>query len=78
MFRIDLRLITRRIDFPAFSEELFALAQVVVGQAVELPNEALEARFGVPTLPDGQACHGASAPWVSSVVKNWVSDLMWS
>ena len=58
MFRIDLRHITRRIGFRAFSEELSALAQVVVGEAAALSYGVQESRFGTPILEDGRTC-----PW---------------
>ena len=58
MFRIDLRHITRRIDFRQFSEELTDLAEVVVQGAARLVQARVGPRFGVPTLQDGQRC-----PW---------------
>ena len=58
MFRVDLRHITRRIGFRAFSEELSALAQVVVGEAAAPSYEVQESRFGIPIMEDGRPC-----PW---------------
>jgi glutamate-ammonia-ligase adenylyltransferase len=58
MFRVDLRHITQRIGFRAFSEELSALAQVVVGEAAVLSYDAQESRFGTPIIGDGRPC-----PW---------------
>ena len=58
MFRIDLRHITRRIDFRAFSRELSELAQTVIAEVANLSYSTLETRSGAPTLDDGRPC-----PW---------------
>lgn len=58
MFRIDLRHITRRIDFREFARELSDLAEVVIGEAAELAHQDLQRRFGPPTMEDGTIC-----PW---------------
>jgi glutamate-ammonia-ligase adenylyltransferase len=55
MFRIDLRHITRRIDWREFSNELTALAEVVVGKAAELAHMGLQKRYRTPIL-DGRRC----------------------
>jgi [glutamine synthetase] adenylyltransferase / [glutamine synthetase]-adenylyl-L-tyrosine phosphorylase len=58
MFRIDLRHITRRVDFRTFSEELSDLAQTIIAATADLAHQELRARFGTPTLADGAPC-----PW---------------
>jgi glutamate-ammonia-ligase adenylyltransferase len=58
MFRIDLRHITRRIDFQAFSEELSDLAQVVIEATADLSHRELQSHFGAPALANGGPC-----PW---------------
>ena len=58
MFRIDLRHITRRIDFVEFSDELSDLGEVVVAQAAEISGRLLEERYGRPLLKNGDRC-----PW---------------
>jgi glutamate-ammonia-ligase adenylyltransferase len=56
LFRIDLRHITGRSTFTQFSAELTDLAEVVVGVAADLVEEALGRRFGRPRLADGREC----------------------
>ncbi len=59
MFRSDLRHISRRMDFTAFSAELTDLAEVVVAGASRLAYEELASRHGRPMTDDSQPC-----PWV--------------
>ena len=56
MFRIDLRHITGRSDFAAFSRELTWLAEVAVEVAGELGLAELIAKHGHATLADGRSC----------------------
>ena len=56
MFRIDLRHITGRIGFQQFSEELSALAEAVMREAVNQSYKIQLQRFGAPVLDDGQTC----------------------
>ncbi len=58
MFRIDLRHLTGRSAFTAFSRELTWLAEVAVEAAFELAQEELSRRFGRARLADGRVC-----PW---------------
>ena len=58
MFRIDLRHITQRIDFMAFSEALSYLAEVIVTYASEHAHSTLEKKFGRPMGPNDKVC-----PW---------------
>lgn len=58
MFRIDLRHITNRIGFRAFSDELSDLAEIVVGEAAELSHRMLTSDYGTPMLEAGASC-----PW---------------
>ncbi len=55
MFRVDMRHILGHItEFGQFSSELSDLAEVVVEAAVQLCEDELRARFGVPLRVDGQ------------------------
>ncbi|HEX5417145.1 MAG TPA: hypothetical protein VFZ25_15885 [Chloroflexota bacterium] len=56
MFRVDLRHITGRSEFGAFSRELAALAEVAVETAIGLAADELTPKYGRPTLPDGSRC----------------------
>ena len=56
MFRIDLRHITGRSDFAAFSQELTWLAEVAVEVAVELAQAELIPKLGKARLADGRSC----------------------
>jgi glutamate-ammonia-ligase adenylyltransferase len=58
MFRIDLRHITGRIDLRRFSDELTALADVVVDATARLAESEVTTRHGTPRRADGQRC-----PW---------------
>ena len=52
LFRIDLRNITRRVDFRHFAEELTDLAEVTVAQACEISHWITSTRFGRPRVAD--------------------------
>jgi glutamate-ammonia-ligase adenylyltransferase len=56
MFRIDLRHITRRIDFVQFSRELSDLADVVVDRAARLAEQSVVGQLGTPRDTQGNAC----------------------
>lgn len=57
MFRIDMRSIVGQVsEYGQFSDELTDLAEVVVGQAVELNLAALADQYGQPRDADGQPC----------------------
>ena len=57
LFRIDMRpLLHRELPFGVFSEELTALAEVVLGAALTLAHAALQERYGSPLLGDGRPC----------------------
>jgi len=58
MFRIDLRHITGRLGFREFSEELSALAEVVVEATADLCRQALQRDLGLQGLGSGADC-----PW---------------
>jgi glutamate-ammonia-ligase adenylyltransferase len=56
MFRIDLRHITRRTGFLAFSRELAELAEAVLDAVAAEAERVLVARHGLPRLDDGGRC----------------------
>ena len=56
MFRIDLRHITNRADFRAFSEELTSLGDVAMEGAIDLIQGMLDSQYGAPLLANGQRC----------------------
>ncbi len=55
MFRVDLRHITRRLDFVGFSRELSELADVIVSATATLAHESLQERTEGPD--------GSRTPW---------------
>lgn len=56
IFRADLRHITGRIDTPAFTREISNIAEVVIGQAVELCYQRVAQRWGEPQVEQGGRC----------------------
>jgi glutamate-ammonia-ligase adenylyltransferase len=55
MFRIDLRHILGRCgDFDRFAEELTDVAEVIVSTSLQLSEQELHGRFGVPKRDDGE------------------------
>jgi [glutamine synthetase] adenylyltransferase / [glutamine synthetase]-adenylyl-L-tyrosine phosphorylase len=56
MFRSDLRYITNRIGFLAFSRELSDVAEATVRAAAAHAHAQLRARHGTPRLLDGAEC----------------------
>jgi glutamate-ammonia-ligase adenylyltransferase len=56
MFRIDLRHITGRSEFPEFMESLSDLAEIVVRAAAESCFRELSGRLGAPRGPRGKPC----------------------
>lgn len=57
LFRIDMgHLLHRERPLGVFSDELADLAEVVLAGALELAQNALQARYGCPRLMDGHAC----------------------
>lgn len=64
MFRSDLRYITGRIGFLAFSRELSDVAEATVLAAATHAHRELEAQYGTPTLADG----GGECGWAISAL----------
>ena len=57
MFRIDMRhLLHPELPFGSFSEDLTALAEVTVAAALELAQQSLRTRYGMPQLKNGAPC----------------------
>lgn len=57
LFRIDMRhLLHPELPFGMFSEELTDLAEVVLAAALDLAQQALQARYGMPMHDDGSPC----------------------
>jgi glutamate-ammonia-ligase adenylyltransferase len=56
IFRTDLRHITGRIGYTAFTREISNIAEVVTAQAVSLCRERLQSQHGRPTLDNGSPC----------------------
>ncbi len=60
MFRIDMRhLLGHTLEFRDFSDELTALAEVIVNAAFYLCHEDLRLQYGSPRLEDGALSHMA-------------------
>jgi glutamate-ammonia-ligase adenylyltransferase len=57
LFRIDMRhLLYPELPFGQFSEDLSDLAEVVMRAALNLVQQRLQPRYGLPFLADGQPC----------------------
>ncbi|MGE3537084.1 MAG: hypothetical protein AB7N91_06545 [Candidatus Tectimicrobiota bacterium] len=57
LFRLDMRhLLHQELPFGTFANELADLAEVILAGAFRIARQALQSRYGVPLLPDGQPC----------------------